>query len=109
MGEFLKQVKPLLGQFIERNHSSKTMVIMSSMKSTILAHIQEEFGSESEQIKTDTPLLSSGIIDSISALELVEFLESTFAFEFQAHEVDQENLDTVDRIETFVLSKKAVA
>lgn len=82
---------------------------MSSMKSTILEHVQEEFGGETEKINTDTPLLSSGIIDSISALELVEFLESTFNFEFQAHEVDQENLDTVDRIEAFVLSKKATA
>jgi D-alanine--poly(phosphoribitol) ligase subunit 2 len=81
---------------------------MSSIKNTILAHVQEEFGGDTEQINTNTPLLSSGIIDSISALELVEFLESTFGFEFQAHEVDQENLDTVDRIEAFVLSKKAI-
>lgn len=82
---------------------------MSSMKNTILEHVQEEFGGENEQINTSTPLLSSGIIDSISALELVEFLETTFDFEFQAHEVDQENLDTVDRIEAFVMSKKAIA
>ena len=78
---------------------------MSTMKATILEHIQEEYGSDDAKINNDTPLLSSGIIDSISALELVEFLEATFGFEFQAHEVDQENLDTVDRIEVFVLSK----
>ena len=54
------------------------------------------------------PLLSSGIIDSISALELVEFLEKTFHFEFQPHEVDQENLDTITRIEAFVKTKKVV-
>jgi len=78
---------------------------MSPIKTTILDHIQEEYGSDTEKITHETPLLSSGIIDSISALELVEFLETAFKFEFQAHEVDQENLDTVNLIEAFVLAK----
>jgi len=82
---------------------------MSSIQNAILTHIQEEFSNDQGEITPNTPLLSSGIIDSISALELVEYLETTFEFEFQAHEVDQENLDTVERIEAFVLSKNALA
>ncbi|PTM08500.1 MAG: acyl carrier protein [Bacteroidetes bacterium] len=81
---------------------------MEDVKTTIKAFIQETFMvDDQEQLTNDVPLLSSGIIDSISALELVEFLEKTFHFKFQPHEVDQENLDTIARIEAFVKTKKA--
>jgi acyl carrier protein len=82
---------------------------VEDVKTAIKAFIQETFvADDQEQLSNDAPLLSSGIIDSISALELVEFLEKTFHFEFQPHEVDQENLDTITRIEAFVKTKKVV-
>lgn len=52
-----------------------------------------------------TPLISGGIMDSISTMQLVTFLEKEFNFEFQAHEVDRDNLDTIDLISNFVASK----
>ncbi len=57
------------------------------------------------ELEDETPLLSSGILDSISALQLVDFLEKEFGFEFQAHEVDQDNLDSIHRILMFIDSK----
>ncbi len=57
-------------------------------------------------INNDTPLISSGIIDSISTLKMVEFLEGKYQIEFEPHEVDRENLDSVEMIAAFVLSKK---
>ncbi len=57
-------------------------------------------------INNDTPLISSGIIDSISTLTMVEFLEGKYQIEFEPHEVDRENLDSVEMIAAFVLSKK---
>ena len=80
---------------------------MNNIKEQVKAFILEEFVNEGESgpIMDSTPLLSSGIIDSISALQLVEFLEKTFGFEFQAHEVDQDNLDSLARIEEFVIEK----
>ena len=59
------------------------------------------------ELEDETPLLSSGIIDSISALQLVDFLEKEFKFEFEAHEVDQDNLDSITRIMAFIDSKTA--
>jgi len=56
-------------------------------------------------IKNDTPLISGGIMDSISTLKLVSFLEKKFAIEFQPHEVDRENLDSIDLITDFTVSK----
>ena len=62
-------------------------------------------GQDDASLKNDTPLLSSRLVDSIIALKLVSYLETTFGIEFEAHEVDQENLDTLDRIAAFVQSK----
>ena len=80
---------------------------MNNIKEQVKNFILEEFVNEAESgpVTDSTPLLSSGIIDSISALQLVEFLEKTFGFEFQAHEVDQDNLDSLTRIEEFVKEK----
>lgn len=90
---------------------AETMLLMSEIKTTVKAYILEEFADESEigPLTDETPLLSSGIIDSISALQLVEFLETTYGFQFQAHEVDQDNLNSLNLIEAFVQSKMALA
>ena len=82
---------------------------MSSIKEKVKGYILEEFCNEAETgpISDDTPLLSSGIIDSISALQLVEFIEQSYNFQFQAHEVDQDNLNTLEQIEAFVKGKMA--
>jgi acyl carrier protein len=58
-------------------------------------------------LNDDTPLISSGLVDSITTLHMVEFLEQKFNIEFQPHEVDKEHLDTIDKIGDFVLSKIA--
>ncbi len=59
-----------------------------------------------EELKDDTPLLSSRLIDSISALLLVEFLEKQYGIEFKPHEVSHDNLDSLDLIAAFVEDKQ---
>lgn len=61
---------------------------------------------ESANLDNTTPLISGGIVDSISTLKLVDFLEQKYGIEFQPHEVDRELLDTIDLITAFVLEKK---
>lgn len=80
---------------------------MNSIRQPIRDYLLEEFfGGDESKLTNDTPLLSGGVIDSISALQLVEFLENTFNIEFEAHEVDQENLDNLDTMVAFVEKKK---
>lgn len=67
--------------------------------------VQTFFAGREEEFGPDTVLVSSGIINSISAVQLVEFLEDTFDIEFEAQEVDQENLDSLNIIVKFVSSK----
>lgn len=79
---------------------------MDGIVKKIRGYIANRFFSSGDQsLNNATPLLSSGIIDSISALQLVEYLEKEFNFEFEPHEVDQDNLDTIDIMSNFVKGK----
>ena len=63
-------------------------------------------GEDPSALEYDTPLISGGIIDSISTLKLVTFLEEEFDIQVQANEMNSDNLDTLAEITSFVLSKK---
>ncbi len=63
------------------------------------------FGDAGE-LKACTPLLESGIIDSTGFLEIIEFLESTFAITIQDHELLPQNLNTIENIVRFIEHKK---
>lgn len=83
---------------------------MSTDKQTIINQIrayilEEHFSDAAEDLKNDMPLISSGIIDSISVLQLVDFLEETFGIEFEPHEVDHSNMNSIDLMVAFVQSK----
>ena len=80
---------------------------LDEIKSTIKTYVIERYlkPSEEKDLTNSTPLISGGIIDSISTMQLISFLEKEFHFEFQAHEVDRDNLDSIDIIANFVLSK----
>jgi acyl carrier protein len=77
-------------------------------QNTIKAFVLTEFlsGENPEELTNTTPLISTGILDSIATLRLVAFLEQTFGIEMAAHETDAEHLDTIERIARLVHSKK---
>ncbi len=78
----------------------------NKIEETVRSYILKEYAEEGDvNITRDTPLLSSGVIDSISVMQLVDFLEKTFDFEFLPHEVYQDNLDTIEKIAAFVSNK----
>lgn len=77
------------------------------IKRIVKEYIEDEFIRDNAvAIYENSGLLSEGYIDSITTLQLVDFLEKTFNIEFEAHEVDRDNLDTLVHIEAFVKSKK---
>lgn len=50
------------------------------------------------EIAPDTALLDSGIVDSMAAVELVEFLSDTFGIRIDDHEITEENLGSLGAI-----------
>jgi len=53
----------------------------------------------------DTPLRTSGILDSMGLLRLVSLVEERFGIEVEAYEASIENFDRIDDIAAFVERK----
>jgi len=77
------------------------------IKRDIKQFIMAEFlpGENADELTDTTPLISGGVLDSIATLKLVMHLEQVYGVELEPHEVDKENLDTLDQI-TRMLARK---
>ncbi len=77
------------------------------IRSTVRAFLIDNIfgGKDDGKLQDDTALISSRIMDSIIALKLVSHLEDKFHVELEAHEVDQDNLDTINKMVEFISSK----
>jgi acyl carrier protein len=60
-------------------------------------------------LQDDVSFLNSGIIDSTGVLELIMFLESTYAIKVQPEEMVPENFDSVNQVAQFLSRKVARA
>lgn len=54
-------------------------------------------------------LLTKGVIDSVGALEITQFIEETFNIKVKEDEMLPENLDSVDNIVSFVQRKQSAS
>ena len=79
------------------------------IKSAVKKFILNEYlpGEDPAALTDTTPLVTTGILDSIAVLKVVSFLENQFDILIQPHEAVVENLNTLSDIERFVASKKA--
>ena len=84
---------------------------MHEIKETIRAHILAEYlpGESPSNLKDDTPLRTSGILDSMATLALVSFLEERFRVQIDAHETGVETFDHIDDIAALIHRKQADA
>jgi len=73
----------------------------------ILEFIREKFGKQiNGELSEETPLLSSGIVDSFGFLELFDFIEKEFGISINPDEVDFEDFDTPAKIADYIESKQ---
>jgi acyl carrier protein len=82
---------------------------MDNMRQTVRQFILENFlpGEDPKNLTDQTELKESGILDSLSTLKLVSFLEEQFGVEFEANDLEAGNLSSVENIERLVRSKVA--
>jgi acyl carrier protein len=79
------------------------------IKATVRTYLLNEFlpGDDPSALTDSTPLITTGILDSIAVLKLVTYLESQFRITLEAHETDAEHLNTVADIARLVMSKQS--
>jgi acyl carrier protein len=80
---------------------------MNDIRDAVRAFILEQFlpGEDARNLTDQTELKESGILDSLSTLKLVTFLEERYGVEFEANDLDAGNLATLEAIERLVKSK----
>jgi acyl carrier protein len=57
-------------------------------------------------VEKNTPLLESGILDSLGILDVVSFLENEFSITISDEELVPENFQSMDTLTSFVLAKR---
>jgi acyl carrier protein len=82
---------------------SNTMDIKEILHQYIHANFLK--GEQAHHLQYDTPLLSSGIIDSIGVLGLINFIERMFSIEFKPKELDRDRLETIERMDEAIKRK----
>ena len=81
---------------------------MDDVKNTIREYILREYlpGESAANLGDDTPLRTSGILDSVATLNLVTFLEHAFGIAIEAHETGIDQFDRIKDIAALVAQKK---
>ena len=62
-------------------------------------------GGNAQPLKDDDSFMEGHVVDSTGFLELVAFLEETYAFSVADDEMVPENLDSLDNIDAYVQRK----
>ena len=77
---------------------------MDDMKDVVLEYVKDEYVDEDDDIEVayDTPLISSGIVDSFSMVSLKMFLEKTYKVKLPDDEATPQAFDTVNSIVALV-------
>jgi acyl carrier protein len=81
------------------------------MEEEIRQYILSEFlpGEKPANLANDTPLRTSGVLDSVATLRLVTFVEEQFGITVEAYEASVENFDSIQSIAAFIRSKESGA
>lgn len=68
-------------------------------QNTLLAYVRDDL--EIKDVELDTPLFSSGLLDSVSMVGLLGFIEQASGMVIRTEDVTLENFDTPARILAF--------
>ncbi len=68
--------------------------------------VKNFYVADADKLPDDASLLERGIIDSTGVLEMITFIENTFAVRIEDEEMLPENLDSIARIAAFIERKK---
>lgn len=69
--------------------------------------LQDELALQPDEVKADTPLFSSGLVDSFSLVSLMTFIETQTGITIGPADVTLDNFDTLGRILNYVRAMAA--
>ena len=80
---------------------------VESIKDALKEYVLSEFlpGENPDDLEDDTPLITGGIMDSISTVKFSLFVEEKYGVELQAHELSADYIDTLSAMASIIESK----
>jgi acyl carrier protein len=80
------------------------------INAALKTYILDEFlpGEDPAGLTNSTPLMTTGILDSIAVLKVVTFLEEKFGIRIEPHEAVVDNLNTLSDMTRLVMSKRVL-
>ena len=87
--------------------SGDTTARIDEIRREIVLFIKKRFLFSIEEAELDesASLLEQGVIDSTGVLELIQFIEKTYGIEIADEELIPQNLDSIEGISRYVISK----
>jgi len=81
---------------------------MNDVKEAIRQFILKKYlpGESADNLKDDTPLRTSGILDSLATLGVVSFVEKEFGIQLEAHETDVHSFNRIEDLAALVERKR---
>lgn len=85
------------------------MAEAQDLSDVIKQYILKEFlpGERAANLREDTPLRTSGILDSLGTIRLMKFIEERFGIEVEAQETSVDNFNCLGDISALVARKRA--
>jgi len=86
---------------------SEEFSVIDTIISTIEKYIVNQILKQpNRKIGAEAPLLSSGLIDSFSLMDLALFIEDTFGVRIEDTELNANTFDTLNQLATLIESRK---
>lgn len=83
------------------------LITQTDTGTTVKAFLQKRIGGE-VPFNDDDDIFKMGLVNSLFALELVVFLESTFGITIENEDLNLEHFSTVNNLEAFINRKKGI-
>jgi acyl carrier protein len=82
---------------------------VADVKNAIRQFILSKYlpGESAENLRDDTPLRTSGVLDSLATLGVVNFIEKEYGIQVEAHETGIDTFDRIEDIAALVARKRA--
>jgi acyl carrier protein len=78
--------------------------LITQLSQYIATHILKQ---PSRTISVDEPLISSGLIDSFSLVDLALFIEDTYAVHIDDTELNKETFDTLQQLSALIRARQS--
>jgi len=79
----------------------------TEITTTLAKHIAEKIIKQPNRVITaDEPIISSGLIDSFSLMDLALYIEDTFGVRIDDTELNANTFDSLNQLASFIQSRK---